>query len=172
MEMVSVGNLDFFIISKEIISKEYFPMEYEVNYGFVKYALCWVKEYLSYRSFVETIFFCCCCSSSSSGVGVKPRTLLIPGKSSTTELYPSSFYFFYFFYFWFFETGFLCIALAVLELTFVDQAGLELRSPPASASRVLGLKACATTSSISSVLVGRFYYDGIYRFIVRLISIC
>jgi hypothetical protein len=42
----------------------------------------------------------------------------------------------------FFETGFLCIALAVLEL-FVDQAGLELRNPPASSSRVLGLKACA-----------------------------
>jgi hypothetical protein len=28
---------------------------------------------------------------------------------------------------------------------FVDQAGLELRTLPASASRVLGLKACATT---------------------------
>jgi hypothetical protein len=27
---------------------------------------------------------------------------------------------------------------------FVDQAGFELRNPPASASRVLGLKACAT----------------------------
>jgi hypothetical protein len=31
------------------------------------------------------------------------------------------------------------------ETHFVDQAGLELRNPPASASRVLGLKACATT---------------------------
>jgi hypothetical protein len=29
---------------------------------------------------------------------------------------------------------------------FVDQAGHELRNPPASASRVLGLKACATTA--------------------------
>jgi hypothetical protein len=29
---------------------------------------------------------------------------------------------------------------------FVDQAGLELRNPPASASRVLGLKTCATTA--------------------------
>jgi hypothetical protein len=29
---------------------------------------------------------------------------------------------------------------------FVDQAGLELRNPSASASRVLGLKACATTA--------------------------
>jgi len=28
---------------------------------------------------------------------------------------------------------------------FVDQAGLELRNPLASASRVLGLKACTTT---------------------------
>jgi hypothetical protein len=31
------------------------------------------------------------------------------------------------------------------ETHFVDQAGLELRNPPASASRVLGLKACAIT---------------------------
>jgi hypothetical protein len=30
----------------------------------------------------------------------------------------------------------------------VDQAGLELRNPPASASQVLGLKACATTSQL------------------------
>ena len=29
---------------------------------------------------------------------------------------------------------------------FVDQAGLELRNPPASASLVLGLKACTTTA--------------------------
>jgi hypothetical protein len=31
---------------------------------------------------------------------------------------------------------------------FVDQAGLELRNPPASASRVLGLKAYATTPGL------------------------
>jgi hypothetical protein len=30
---------------------------------------------------------------------------------------------------------------------FVDQAGLEFRNPPASASQVLGLKVCATTPS-------------------------
>ena len=35
------------------------------------------------------------------------------------------------------------VSLAVLELTFVDQA--KLRNPPASASQMLGLKACATT---------------------------
>ena len=47
------------------------------------------------------------------------------------------YFIFIFFYLFFFvvviETGFFCIALAVLELT-VDQAGLELRDPPASAS--------------------------------------
>ena len=31
---------------------------------------------------------------------------------------------------------------------FVDQVGLELRNPPASASRVLGLKACATSAQL------------------------
>jgi hypothetical protein len=31
---------------------------------------------------------------------------------------------------------------------FVDQAGLELRNPPASASQVLGLKACATITRL------------------------
>jgi hypothetical protein len=53
------------------------------------------------------------------------------------------------------------MALAVLELT-LDQAGLELRNPPASASRVLGLKACATTPgypagflTVTSYLVGK-----------------
>jgi hypothetical protein len=30
---------------------------------------------------------------------------------------------------------------------FVDQAGLELRNPPVSASQVLGLKACAATTA-------------------------
>ena len=45
------------------------------------------------------------------------------------------------------EVHFLSVALAVLEL--VDQAGLELRDSPASASCVLGLKAYATTQSMS-----------------------
>jgi hypothetical protein len=48
--------------------------------------------------------------------------------------------------FFFVETGFLCVTLTVLELTFVDQAGLKLRNPPPSASGVLGLKECATTA--------------------------
>ena len=36
---------------------------------------------------------------------------------------------------------------------FVDQAGLELRNSPASASQVLGLKACATTPGIDVYLM-------------------
>jgi hypothetical protein len=40
-----------------------------------------------------------------------------------------------------------------LETHFVDQAGLELRNPPASASRVLGLKACATTPGWKVILM-------------------
>jgi hypothetical protein len=46
-----------------------------------------------------------------------------------------------------FETGFLC-SPGCPGTHFVDQAGLELRNPPASASRVLGLKVCATTPSL------------------------
>jgi hypothetical protein len=46
-----------------------------------------------------------------------------------------------------FETGFLCVALAVHSGTHsVDQTGLELRDTPASASKVLGLKVCVTTA--------------------------
>jgi hypothetical protein len=45
------------------------------------------------------------------------------------------------------EIGLLYVALAVLELELVDQAGLELRELPASASRMLGWKACATTTT-------------------------
>jgi hypothetical protein len=41
---------------------------------------------------------------------------------------------------------------------FVDQAGLELRNPPASASQVLGLKACTTTPGQE----GGFYVNHLY----------
>jgi hypothetical protein len=38
----------------------------------------------------------------------------------------------------------------------VDQAGLELRNPPTSASQVLGLKACATTAQLKMDFVVGF----------------
>jgi hypothetical protein len=40
---------------------------------------------------------------------------------------------------------------------FVDQAGLELRNLPASASRVLGLKACTTTPSPLRIFFFKIY---------------
>ena len=50
-----------------------------------------------------------------------------------------------FFFFFFCDRVFLC-SPGCPGTHFVDQAGLELRNPPASASQVLGLKACTTTA--------------------------
>jgi hypothetical protein len=66
----------------------------------------------------------------------------------------------YIFFFWFGLVLVMVIYLFILvfrdrvslcipdcpETHSVDQAGLELRNPPASASQVLGLKACVTTA--------------------------
>jgi hypothetical protein len=62
----------------------------------------------------------------------------------------------------FFETGFLCVALAVLEL-FVDQTGLKLRNPPASASRALGLKVRATTPGSELLFIAILYFTHIQK---------
>jgi hypothetical protein len=40
----------------------------------------------------------------------------------------------------------------------VDQAGLELRNPPASASQVLGLKVCGTTTQLIFILTRTFFH--------------
>ena len=45
----------------------------------------------------------------------------------------------------FFETGFLC-SFCCPETHSVDQAGLELTDLPASASRILRVKVCTTTT--------------------------
>jgi hypothetical protein len=39
----------------------------------------------------------------------------------------------------------------------VDQAVLELRNPPASASQVLGLKACTTTPSLCLIFLIKYF---------------
>jgi hypothetical protein len=57
----------------------------------------------------------------------------------------SGFFFFVFFVFVFRDRVSL-YSLGCPGTHFVDQAGLELRNPPVSASQVLGLKACATTT--------------------------
>ena len=41
---------------------------------------------------------------------------------------------------------------------FVDQAGIELRNLPASASRVLGLKACGTMPGLTMIFKDFFSY--------------
>jgi hypothetical protein len=41
----------------------------------------------------------------------------------------------------------------------VDQAGLELRNPPASATQVLGLKACATTAWLKISIAVKKHQD-------------
>ena len=46
----------------------------------------------------------------------------------------------------------------------VDQAVLELRNPPASASQVLGLKACAATASLACPFIWA-YKD--YKFLLH-----
>jgi hypothetical protein len=61
----------------------------------------------------------------------------------STVLYKNSLFFFFFFF------GFLdrvsLYSPGCPRTHFVDQAGLKLRNPPASASQVLGFKAWATT---------------------------
>jgi hypothetical protein len=62
-----------------------------------------------------------------------------------------SFFFFLIFIFWFFRDRVSLYGSGCPGTHFVDQAGLELRNPPASASQVLGLKACATMPGSESV---------------------
>ena len=55
-------------------------------------------------------------------------------------------FFFFFFFFLFFQDRVSRCSPGCPGTHFVDQVGLELRNPPASASQVLGLKTCATTA--------------------------
>jgi hypothetical protein len=64
----------------------------------------------------------------------------------------SFFLWFFFFFFFFWDRVSLC-SPGYPGTHFVAQAGLELRNPPASASQVLGLKACATTPGNSKLLI-------------------
>jgi hypothetical protein len=60
---------------------------------------------------------------------------------------------FFFFFFSFRDRVSLC-SPCCLGTHSVDQAGLELRNLPASASQVLGLEVCATTAWLVSLLMG------------------
>jgi hypothetical protein len=67
----------------------------------------------------------------------------------------SQLFFFVFFFFVFFRDRVSLYSSGCPGTHFVDQAGLELGNLPASASQVLGLKACATTPGESSQLLCR-----------------
>jgi hypothetical protein len=57
-----------------------------------------------------------------------------------------------FFFFGFFQDRISLYSSGCPGTHSLDQTGLELRNPPASASRVLGLKACATTPCHYAIL--------------------
>jgi hypothetical protein len=64
-------------------------------------------------------------------------------------LRPYESWFLVFFFFFFFWDRVSLYSSGCPGTHFVDQAGLKLRNPPASACLVLGLKACATTPCFS-----------------------
>ena len=64
------------------------------------------------------------------------------------------------------ETGFLLYSPGCPGTHSVDQAGLELRNLPASASRVLGLKACTTTPSPLRIFFFKIYLFYVYEYTV------
>ena len=88
-------------------------------------------------------------------LGIKPRMLCMLASTPPTEPWPQNtlillfsalFLFVFVFVFW--DRVSQC-SPACPGTHSVDQPGLELRNLPASASQVLGLKACATTARLS-----------------------
>jgi hypothetical protein len=75
-------------------------------------------------------------------------TLCFHALSATVVLAKEIFLFFVFFLFLVFRDRVSLCSPGSPGTHFVDQAGLELRNIPASASQVLGLKVCATTHGL------------------------
>jgi hypothetical protein len=77
-------------------------------------------------------------------------SLVYNSKFETNQLYREIFLFFFFLTF-FRDRVSLC-SPGCPGTHFVDQAGFELRNLPASASQVLGSKACTTTTAWQEIL--------------------
>jgi hypothetical protein len=73
------------------------------------------------------------------------RAVYLQDSRARSRVPEGDFYFLFFFIFFGFSRQVSLYSPGCPGAHFVDQAGLELRNPPASASRVLGLKAWATT---------------------------
>jgi hypothetical protein len=105
---------------------------------------------------IDTVYLCrrqvCLLSAGSDRVHNNPPTL--PHPTPTPGLAPL---FLFWFWFWFlvFRDRVSLYSPGCPGTHSVDQAGLELRNPPASASWVLGLKACATTPGLAPLFLRR-----------------
>jgi hypothetical protein len=75
---------------------------------------------------------------------------------------PRSLYLFIYLFIYFFRDRVSLNSPGCPGTHFVDQAGLELKNLPASASRVLGLKVCATVPGDHFIF---YFYLFIYLFI-------
>jgi hypothetical protein len=77
------------------------------------------------------------------------QSMRTEGTSGTVLVLHKPLLFCFVFCFFFFRDRVSLISSSYPGTHSVDQAGLELRNPPASVSQVLGLKECATTLGIS-----------------------
>jgi hypothetical protein len=81
-------------------------------------------------------------------------------KTLNLSVYIASFLFFSFFFFFSFRDRVSLCSPGYPGTRSVDQAGLKLRNPSASASQVLGQKACATTTRlVYCFLSGKYFIN-------------
>jgi hypothetical protein len=100
----------------------------------------------------------CGCWELNSGPLEEQSVLLTTEPSlqppaSAFFLFVFVFVFFFVCLFCFFETGFPLCSPGCPGTHSVDQAGFEIRNLPASASQVLGLKACTTTARLITTVL-------------------
>jgi hypothetical protein len=89
-------------------------------------------------------------------LGVEPQ----PSRKAARALSHRTISFFlFFFFFFFFQDRVSLYSPGCPGTHFVDQAGLELRNSPASASQVLGLKVCTTTAQLLFIYLFWFFLN-------------